>query len=120
MTTEALERLCTNGSYAAPSAAMSVENGKSQNELDLDLVGTVRKFYLVLKCLFVVLQVLAVLGAAAKPAYAYVDPGSGLLAVQIISTTFAGTLFMLRKRINGYLRHLFGGSDSRKQETTKK
>jgi hypothetical protein len=49
-----------------------------------------------------VIQVLAVLCALAKPAYAYVDPGSGLLVFQMMSTTFAGIIFMLRRR----LRHL--------------
>ena len=58
----------------------------------------------VLISLLVVLQVIAVLCALAKPAYAYVDPGSGLLAFQILSTTFAGFLFMVRRRI----RNLFG------------
>jgi hypothetical protein len=80
----------------------------------------VRRLYLTLRCLFVVLQAVAVLCAAARPAYAYIDPGSGLFAFQIISTTFAGTLFMLRKRINGFLRQLFEGSRSQKGETTKK
>ena len=52
----------------------------------------------------IVLQMLAVLCALAQPAYAYADPGSGLLALQIMSTTFAGLIFMLRRR----LRQLFG------------
>ena len=46
------------------------------------------------------LQVLAVLGALEQPAYAYVDPGSGLLALQILSTTFAGFIFIIRKRVH--------------------
>lgn len=36
---------------------------------------------------------------AARPAYAYVDPGSGLLLIQILGTTIAGATFLIRKRI---------------------
>lgn len=54
-------------------------------------------------CLTAVL-ILAVLCALAQPAYAYVDPGSGLFALQIVSSTFAGMIFLLRKR----LRSVFG------------
>ena len=46
-----------------------------------------------------VLQFAAVLCALSKPAYGYVDPGSGLLAFQMISTTFAGAIFIVRRRI---------------------
>jgi hypothetical protein len=52
---------------------------------------------------------LALLCVLAQPAYAYVDPGSGLFALQIISTTFAGMIFMLRRR----LRSLFRGATLR-------
>jgi hypothetical protein len=51
-----------------------------------------------------VFQVLAVLCALAQPAYAYVDPGSGFLAIQMISTTFAGMIFMARKRLRSLFR----------------
>lgn len=40
-----------------------------------------------------------VLVATAKPAYGYVDPGSGLLLLQIVGSTFAGMTFLLRKNI---------------------
>jgi hypothetical protein len=40
-----------------------------------------------------------VLVATAQPAYAYVDPGSGLLLLQIVGSTFAGMTFLLRKNI---------------------
>ena len=46
---------------------------------------------------------LAVLCALTKPAYGYVDPGSGLLAFQMLSTTFAGAIFMVRKRLRFFL-----------------
>lgn len=56
-----------------------------------------------------VIQILAVLCALAQPAYAYVDPGSGLLAFQVISTTFAGIIFLIRRNV----RRLFGAKRSR-------
>lgn len=54
-----------------------------------------RSLYLVA----VILWLFAALSAVAQPAYAYVDPGSGLLIVQIISSTFVGITFLIRKRI---------------------
>ena len=56
------------------------------------------------------LQIMAVLCALAKPAYAYVDPGSGLLAFQMLSTTFAGAVFMVRKRLRFFLGKHFSGN----------
>jgi hypothetical protein len=56
-----------------------------------------------------VLQILAVLGAVEKPAYAYVDPGSGLLAFQILSTTFAGFIFILRRRVHLFFKGIIRG-----------
>ncbi len=41
--------------------------------------------------------------STAEPAHAYIDPGSGLLVLQILGTTFAGMMFVLRKKI----RNLF-------------
>jgi hypothetical protein len=54
-----------------------------------------------------VFQVLAVLCALAQPAYAYVDPGSGFLALQMISTTFAGMIFMARKRLRSFFKRKY-------------
>jgi hypothetical protein len=51
-------------------------------------------------------QLLALLIAVAQPAYGYVDPGSGILAFQIISTTFAGMIFILRGRLQRLLRNM--------------
>jgi hypothetical protein len=64
-----------------------------------------------------VIQVLAVLSALTQPAYAYIDPGSGLFALQTISTTVAGVVFLIRKK----LRHLFGTryADSTSKKVTK-
>lgn len=39
------------------------------------------------------------LGGSAKPVYAYADPGTGLMAIQILGSTLAGFLFLTRKRI---------------------
>ncbi len=57
------------------------------------------------RCLYgvcVLLWCLIALNSVAKPAYAYVDPGSGLLLIQIIGSTFAGMAFMLRKHIRQF------------------
>lgn len=68
--------------------------------------GTLRQLYAALTFSLMVLEIVAVLCALAQPAYAYIDPGSGLLSLQIISTTFAGMIFMLRKSLRGFLRHM--------------
>jgi hypothetical protein len=44
------------------------------------------------------------LAAAAKPAHAYVDPGSGLLIFQVGGSMLAGALFVMRAKF----RKLFG------------
>lgn len=36
---------------------------------------------------------------AARPAYAYVDPGSGFFVLQVIASVFAGLMFAVRRRI---------------------
>jgi hypothetical protein len=66
-----------------------------------------------------VFSIVAVLSALAKPAYAYVDPGSGLFAFQIISTTVAGMIFMLRKRLHGFVRSLTLHSGSKSEKAAK-
>ncbi|AXC12682.1 hypothetical protein ACPOL_3395 [Acidisarcina polymorpha] len=53
------------------------------------------------------LQIVAILCATSQPAYAYVDPGSGLLAFQMIGTTFAGVIFVIRKRLRRLLQTRF-------------
>jgi hypothetical protein len=42
--------------------------------------------------------------ALTKPAYGYVDPGSGLLAVQVGGSMLAGGLFILRTKIRRLFR----------------
>ncbi len=44
----------------------------------------------------------AVINLFALPAHAYVDPGSGLLALQIIGSTLAGATFLIRKWIRAH------------------
>lgn len=56
------------------------------------------------------IELLVLLAAFSKPAYGYVDPGSGLLAVQVGGSMLAGGLFILRAKI----RRLFGLSSSEK------
>ncbi len=46
------------------------------------------------------------LGTSAKALYAYADPGTGLMAIQILGATFAGFLFLIRKRIFDLFAHL--------------
>jgi hypothetical protein len=57
-----------------------------------------------------ILLVVVVLCALAKPAYGYVDPGSGLLAFQVISSTFAGIGFLVRKRLRSFFSAIFLGA----------
>ena len=45
------------------------------------------------------LLVFATTNLIAQPAFAYVDPGSGLLLLQVIGSTFVGVVFLIRKRI---------------------
>lgn len=50
-----------------------------------------------------------------RPAYAYVDPGSGLLAFQSLSALITGGVFYFRQRIRGILRS-FRTSEGEAQE----
>ena len=58
-------------------------------------------------------EIFVLLIALSKPAYGYVDPGSGLLAVQVGGSMLAGGLFILRSK----LRRLFGLNQNNKTET---
>lgn len=49
-------------------------------------------------------ELFVLLAAFAKPAYAYIDPGSGLLAVQVGGSMLAGGLFVLRSKIRKLFR----------------
>lgn len=46
----------------------------------------------------------AALCISAKPAYAYVDPGSGLFLLQIVGSTVLGFTFLIRKRVLQFLQ----------------
>ena len=48
-----------------------------------------------------------------RPAYAYVDPGSGLFFLQVIGSTFVGFSYLARKKI----AQLFGMSGKSKKVT---
>jgi len=50
------------------------------------------------------IELLVLLAAFAKPAYGYVDPGSGLLAMQVGGSMLAGALFILRTKIRRLFR----------------
>jgi hypothetical protein len=50
------------------------------------------------------LQVVVFLIAATKPANAYVDPGSGLLFLQVGGSMLAGAMFALRAKIRKLFR----------------
>ena len=58
------------------------------------------------------LWLFAAITIIAKPAYAYVDPGSGLFFLQIIGSTFLGFVYLVRKRIG----QLFGTSGKEEKE----
>ena len=62
--------------------------------------------------------VLMLLGAMLlfeRPAYAYVDPGSGLLAVQAVGAALVATGWYLRRRIYTFFQHV----DSSKRDPEK-
>ena len=46
------------------------------------------------------------------PAYAYVDPGSGVFLLQILAAAGVGALFYLR-RFRDYVKNLFGAKRDR-------
>jgi hypothetical protein len=41
-----------------------------------------------------------------RPAKAYVDPGSGLLTLQMLGASLAGGIFLIRQKIKSYARKL--------------
>jgi hypothetical protein len=60
-----------------------------------------------IRLIYVVLtisQCLLFLAAFEKPAYGYIDPGSGILLVQVLSSALGGVIFFLRKRLRHYLQ----------------
>lgn len=62
-----------------------------------------------------VAQFFFVLTAIEKPAYGYVDPGSGILLMQFLGSFMTGGIFILRKR----LKTLFVRTKSSQDATQK-
>jgi hypothetical protein len=54
---------------------------------------------------------LALLCSLARPAQAYVDPGSGLLLYQVGGSLFAGLLLLLRRRVGKIFGMLSGNTN---------
>jgi hypothetical protein len=48
--------------------------------------------------------ILALTICCERPAYGYVDPGSGLLAMQTLSAMFTGALFYFRRRLKSLFK----------------
>jgi hypothetical protein len=67
--------------------------------------------------LCVALWLMAVLIATARPAYAYVDPGAGLLFMQMVGTTFAGITLLLRKRVRQFFGRFRRNSKKEEEDT---
>src|SRR5215471_7747470 len=59
----------------------------------------VRIWSRIIYCALIILLVFVGLCVTARPAYAYVDPGSGLFFLQVIGSTFAGFTFLIRRRL---------------------
>jgi hypothetical protein len=76
-------------------------------------VSSVRFLSRTLLVLLAIAQFVTLAIAFQKPAYAYADPGSGLLFLQVAGSMAAGALFILRSK----LRKLFHWSKSRAEET---
>lgn len=54
--------------------------------------------------LLAVAQVAALALAFQRPAYAYADPGSGLLFLQVAGSMLAGALFIVRSKLRRFFR----------------
>lgn len=63
-----------------------------------------RKAFRVLLVLLTIAQVITLATAFQRPAYAYADPGSGLLFIQVASSMMAGALFMVRSKLRRVFR----------------
>ena len=69
-----------------------------------------RHFVRTLLVLLAVAQFFALAVAFQKPAYAYADPGSGLLFLQVAGSMLAGGLFIVRSKLRKLFR--FGKQQS--------
>ncbi len=61
-----------------------------------------RKIGQLLYVTLIAAQFLFLLAATQRPAYGYVDPGSGILVVQFVSSILGGGIFILRKRLRQF------------------
>jgi len=75
-----------------------------------------RRLYWLCNILLFGCQILAMLCALTQPAYAYVDPGSGLFAVQLIGTSIAGMIFLIRRRLRRIIRSLHLGRNNEREK----
>jgi hypothetical protein len=73
-------------------------------ELILFRGSRVRQLSRMLLVLLTVAQVVALAIAFQKPAYAYADPGSGLLFLQVAGSMVAGALFIVRTKLRKVFR----------------
>jgi hypothetical protein len=73
----------------------------------------VRHLFRTLLILLAVGQFVTLAIAFQKPAYAYADPGSGLLFLQVAGSMVAGALFIVRSK----LRKLFHRGQSHMEES---
>ena len=71
-----------------------------------------RSFSRTLLILLAIAQFITLAVAFQKPAYAYADPGSGLLFLQVAGSMAAGALFIVRSK----LRKLFHMGKNRVEE----
>lgn len=61
-----------------------------------------RRWMLLGYSVLTVLQWLFLIAAVQRPAYGYVDPGSGMLVVQFMGSVLSGGIFFLRKRLKQF------------------
>ena len=63
-----------------------------------------RHFHRALLVLLAIAQLIALAAAFQKPAFAYADPGSGLLFLQVAGSMLAGGLFIVRSKLRKLFR----------------
>jgi hypothetical protein len=64
----------------------------------------VRHFHRTLLVLLAIAQFITLAAAFQKPAFAYADPGSGLLFLQVAGSMMAGGLFIVRSKLRKLFR----------------
>jgi hypothetical protein len=67
-------------------------------------VQELRPFHRTLLVLLAIAQFITLAAAFQKPAYAYADPGSGLLFLQVAGSMLAGGLFIVRSKLRKLFR----------------